>query len=429
TTVTITGAGNISFTSTSAAVQGVEIQWSENGTSGWAANGSSLSSPSYLVAAGTSITRYARRFNTSTQCFSPSVTLTGTATAANGLTGGMIGSSQTICAGSDPAAFSSSTAASGGTGMLSYQWQSSANMNGPFSAIMGTNSTTYDLPMQNMAGTTYYRRRVTDANQAEAFSNVINVVVNALPTTPVLAVQARIGAGNVQFSYGGTLGTNEQLQWSSDNVTFGTPGATSPAFAVTEGGRLNFYARIVNTQTQCASAVTTVTGTAYKQNTSVTITQAAGSNSLNIPVGINPVTGTIQWLDANLEAIANATGVTFTPTANGTYYVSYRDANGDYQVSNAISFVAATTARTASLAAGGIQLYPNPSQGQLNVVLATPGSYSLQLTDLQGRVVYTTALSATGTTTSLQLPSLPVGLYSVQIGGASGTYSGKLSVQ
>ncbi|MFN8922032.1 MAG: hypothetical protein ACK5XP_03820, partial [Sphingobacteriia bacterium] len=94
----------------------------------------------------------------------------------NQLTGGMIGSSQTICAGSDPAAFSSTSAASGGTGMLSYQWQSSANMNGPFSAIMGTNSTTYDLPMQNMAGTTYYRRRVTDANQAEAFSNVINVV-------------------------------------------------------------------------------------------------------------------------------------------------------------------------------------------------------------------------------------------------------------
>jgi len=44
-------------------------------------------------------------------------------------------------------------------------------------------------------------------------------------------------------------------------------------------------------------------------------------------------------------------------------------------------------------------------------------------------VVYTTALSASGTTTSLQLPSLPAGLYSVQIAGATGTYSGKLSVQ
>ncbi|MFN8921477.1 MAG: T9SS type A sorting domain-containing protein, partial [Sphingobacteriia bacterium] len=74
---------------------------------------------------------------------------------------------------------------------------------------------------------------------------------------------------------------------------------------------------------------------------------------------------------------------------------------------------------------------PNPTPGQLNVAIATPGSYSLQLVDLQGRVVYTTTLSgsATGTTTSLQLPSLPAGLYSVQIGGATGTYSGKLSVQ
>ncbi|MFO0486194.1 MAG: T9SS type A sorting domain-containing protein, partial [Sphingobacteriia bacterium] len=91
----------------------------------------------------------------------------------------------------------------------------------------------------------------------------------------------------------------------------------------------------------------------------------------------------------------------------------------------------ATTARTASLAAGGIQLDPNPTQGQLTVAIATPGSYSLQLSDLQGRVVYTTTLSSSagGTTTSLQLPSLAPGLYSVQVAGASGTYSGKLSVQ
>ncbi|MFN7707715.1 MAG: hypothetical protein ACK5QE_03515, partial [Sphingobacteriia bacterium] len=199
TTVSRTGSGDISFTSGSLGTN-EEVQWSENGTSGWAANGTSLSSPAYAVAAGATITRYARRFNTSTQCFSASVTLTGTATAAPGqLMGGTIGSSQTLCVGSDPAAFGSTTAASGGTGTLSYQWQSSTaeNFSANVTSIAGATAATYDLAVQNTAGTTYYRRRVTDANQAEAFSNVINVVVNALPAAPVLAVQARIGAGNV----------------------------------------------------------------------------------------------------------------------------------------------------------------------------------------------------------------------------------------
>ncbi|MCE3008971.1 MAG: T9SS type A sorting domain-containing protein, partial [Bacteroidetes bacterium] len=210
----------------------------------------------------------------------------------------------------------------------------------------------------------------------------------AQPAAPVLADQARQGAGSVQFTYDGTLEAGQQLEWSSDNTSFGNPGTTSPAYTLQAGEAATFYARITSNH-NCTGAVASVKATAYAVNSSVQVVQTAGSNSLSAPAGVN--TATIQWLDANLQAIVNATGVTFTPTANGTYYVSYRDANGDYQVSNAINFVAVTTSRTASLAAGGIQLYPNPSPGQLNVALATPGSYSLQLTDLQGRVVYTTA--------------------------------------
>ncbi|MCE3008589.1 MAG: T9SS type A sorting domain-containing protein [Bacteroidetes bacterium] len=245
---------------------------------------------------------------------------------------------------------------------------------------------------------------------------------------PAIADQARQGVGSVQFTYGGTLEAGQQLEWSSDNTSFGNPGTTSPAYTLQAGETATFYARIMSNN-GCMSAVASVKATAYAINSSVQVVQTAGSNSLSAPAGVN--TATIQWLDANLQPIVGATSATFTPDASGTYYLSYVDANGDYQVSNAISFVASTTARTASLAAAGIQLYPNPTQGQLTVALATPGSYSLQLTDPQGRVVYTTTLSSSagGTTTSLQLPSLAPGLYSVQVAGASGTYSGKLSVQ
>jgi len=41
------------------------------------------------------------------------------------LVGGSVGSDQTICASSTPAAFTSTSAASGGSGGITYQWESS----------------------------------------------------------------------------------------------------------------------------------------------------------------------------------------------------------------------------------------------------------------------------------------------------------------
>lgn len=96
------------------------------------------------------------------------------------ITGGTITSSQTICSGGDPAAFTVTSAATGTS--LTYQWQSSSD--GIVFANNGLPTTpTYDVPT-GLTTTTYYRRIATgSANTVicTANSNTIKITVTALP--------------------------------------------------------------------------------------------------------------------------------------------------------------------------------------------------------------------------------------------------------
>jgi hypothetical protein len=98
----------------------------------------------------------------------------------NSVTGGTVGSDQTICSGGDPAAFTESVASTG-DGVLSYQWQSSTTgCGGAFSNIGGATGITYDPPAGLTLTTTY--RRVTTSTQnavpCTANSNCITVTIN-----------------------------------------------------------------------------------------------------------------------------------------------------------------------------------------------------------------------------------------------------------
>jgi choice-of-anchor A domain-containing protein len=71
---------------------------------------------------------------------------------------GAVGSNQTFCGSTyDPTAFTQTTAASGGSGTLEYQWQSSPD-NSTWTNISGATLSTYDAP--SISATQYYRRGV-----------------------------------------------------------------------------------------------------------------------------------------------------------------------------------------------------------------------------------------------------------------------------
>jgi gliding motility-associated-like protein/uncharacterized repeat protein (TIGR01451 family) len=98
------------------------------------------------------------------------------------LTPGVIAGNQAFCSSGDPIAFTQTTAATGGSGVYTYRWQSSLN-NITFNDIAGATLATYDAPAVTQS--TYFRRIVSSASSgcADMISDTLTTLINATPTT------------------------------------------------------------------------------------------------------------------------------------------------------------------------------------------------------------------------------------------------------
>lgn len=110
-------------------------------------------------------------------------------TAANFTAGTIANTGQTICYGENPSVIGSTTDASGGDGIITYQWQSSAN--GTFSdaeTLSSSNSATY-TPENGLTTTTTYRRQAHDGTCSTSFSLSTNTwTVTVIPNASIESV-------------------------------------------------------------------------------------------------------------------------------------------------------------------------------------------------------------------------------------------------
>jgi hypothetical protein len=98
------------------------------------------------------------------------------------LVSGTVGSNQSICYNTKPAAFTQTVAPSGGIGSYTYQWQKSTTNNGTeWADISGATATDY-TPPDALTETTYYRRAVTSGA-----SGTCGTVYNTVITVTVMA--------------------------------------------------------------------------------------------------------------------------------------------------------------------------------------------------------------------------------------------------
>ncbi len=104
-------------------------------------------------------------------------------TVYGNLTPGTIGTAQSICYNTAPAALTQLTAPTGGPGGYTYQWQSSPD-NVTFSNIGGATGVGY-APAA-LGADRYYRRIVTSGACGSATSNTIHITVGSLPTAATL---------------------------------------------------------------------------------------------------------------------------------------------------------------------------------------------------------------------------------------------------
>jgi gliding motility-associated-like protein len=241
-----------------------------------------------------------------------------------------------ICTGTNPAAFTSTTAATGGTGTPAYQWErSTTSAIAGFADIVGATLATYDPPAT--ATTAWFRRRVSSGFCADAYSNVFQIRVDVAVTagsigngqtlcanvTDPTAITST-GAGG-----GGTGTPTYSWQFSTDNfgadinpvvgintatydpgplaVTtwfrrINTSGVCVPTFAITTPVVMTVQPTIVpgtisSAQIICSGIVpATLTGTAstgglapyaYQWERSVTSAVAGFANAPGVSTGID----------------------------------------------------------------------------------------------------------------------------------------------
>jgi gliding motility-associated-like protein len=302
-------------------------------------------------------TTYFRRQVTSGTCTTaPSNVVT--ITVAPALVAGTIGTNQSLCAGTAASPLTSETPASGGTGSITYQWESSAN-NSTWGALGGATSPTYAPGTLN--ATTYFRRRANAGSGcAPAYSNVVTITVTPAVTAGTIAANQTLCLGatpapltSTAPATGGTGSYSYQWQSSPNNSTWtAISGATSATFAPGPLTATTYFRRQV-TSGAC--------GPVYSPSVALTVLPAltAGSIAANqtvcagaIPApltsasGASGGTGTFayQWEaspnNSTWTAISGATGASFAPgPLSATTYYRRRVTSGTGTCSTAVSNV------------------------------------------------------------------------------------------
>jgi gliding motility-associated-like protein len=167
---------------------------------------------------------YFRRKVSSGFC-APAFTEPVTITVSPALTAGSIAENQTICVGSAPRPLTSRAPATGGTGTLIYQWESSTD-NVTWTPIVGATSATY--APGPITEPTQFRRRVTNSCGTE-FSEPVTISVQPLaPTAVTLATPPVLCPGTpLTFNAAATdAGGGPTYQWFVNN----SPVASGPTF-------------------------------------------------------------------------------------------------------------------------------------------------------------------------------------------------------
>ena len=183
------GADVAAFTSSASASGGAGVftytwQYTTNmaavpGGAGWIDIGSS-NSTTYNYGTLTTTTKFVRRAIEGT-CTTPVYSNEVTVTVHPILNGGSIANDQTICAGGDVDAFTSTAAASGGAGVFTYTWQYTTNMaaipgDGNWTDIPSSNSAAYDYG--TLITTTRFVRKAAEGTcTTPVYSNMITITV------------------------------------------------------------------------------------------------------------------------------------------------------------------------------------------------------------------------------------------------------------
>ena len=273
---------------------------------------------------------------------------------------GQIAADQTICYNGDPAAFTSITAGSG-SGTISYRWEIRTG-GGPWNAIAGATSSTYD-PAGPLTVTTQYRRiaiSIQNLVPCEAWTNPITITILSVIVPPIVSASQTICYNTTPAQLtrtnatGGTGTFTYQWQSSPNNITYtditGQTGMTYSSGNLTSTMYYRVYITSIGSPNCGPFLSNVVTIIVRPQLVPPTIccdqVICAGSSAEAIEIAIPTAGGSgtpysFRWQVSTdnivWTPIAGATSAFFTPTVFDRYYrLAVTDANCGIVYSNSV---------------------------------------------------------------------------------------------
>jgi gliding motility-associated-like protein len=279
---------------------------------------------------------------------------------------------QNVCAGVN----ATLTTAATGNNNIGYNWQIFNSLIGGYSDLTnnavysGVNSPTLAINTTGVAGGGNYRCRVSGTNTPNAFTNIVTVTVNPVPTAPGATGNTACGSSAITLNASG--GSAGQYRWYTVS-TGGTPIAgqtnstyTTPVIA----GTTTYYVSINNGT--CESIRTPVVATINSIPTapSATGNTACGSSAITLNASGGSA-GQYRWYTVSTGGtpIAGQTNSTYTtPVIAGTttYYVSINNGTCEStrtSVTATINTIPTAPSTTGNTACGSSAVTLNASGG------------------------------------------------------------------
>lgn len=286
----------------------------------------------------------------------------------------------TVNAGNDFAVCQNGQAILSASGASTYQWDNNVTNNASFVVIE----------------TTTYTVTGTDANGCQN-TDQVTITTNALPTVDAGSNITQCGDQTVTLTATGAT----VYSWNN-NVTNGT------AFDAPFGTSVYLVTGV--DANGCANT-DAVTVTIYEDPTA-TISVVSG-----VTLQASPANASYQWINcADNSPIVGATSSVFTPTENGSYAVIVTGMGGCENTS--ACFNVTSVGLDQMELNNTIQLYPNPTTGEVFVNMTSDINAAVVVMDAQGKVVLTQNGVSNGST--IQLGNFENGVYMIQVNSEVG---------
>lgn len=287
----------------------------------------------------------------------------------------------TVNAGNDFAVCQNGQAILSASGASTYTWDNNVTNNASF---VVTQTTTYTVTG-------------TDANGCQN-TDEVTITTNALPTVEAGSNITQCGEQTVTLTATGAT----VYSWNN-NVTNGT------AFEAPFGTSVYLVTGV--DANGCANT-DAVTVTIYEEPTA-SISVVSG-----VTLQASPANASYQWINcADESPIVGATSSVFTPTENGSYAVIVTGMGGCDNTSACFNVTSVGVDKVELGSA--IQLYPNPTTGDVFVNMNTEINASVVVMDAQGKIVLTQNGLSNGS--SIQLGNFENGVYMIQVNSEIGS--------